>query len=406
MLHEDERKAPDFLAEANQIKDEIIAVRRSVHEYPELGTQEELTAQKVEKYLGALGIETRRSYGTGVIGLLEGARPGPTVALRADIDALRVEEKTGLPYASKHHGLMHACGHDAHTAALLGAARLLANHRDELDGNVKFLFQPDEEGNGGARQMIEDGAMDNPKVDAVFGAHVDPLLPAGCVGFLPGKAYAASNMFWITIKGKSTHAAKPHLGVDSVAVASQVVCALQQYAARNVDPLDSVIISICTMKSSSTQINVISEEVEMSGVIRTLGAEMRQRTVAAVRKIAGGVAEALGAEADIRIKEGHSGITNDPEMTLFAESAAQKLLGKENVIRIAKPTMGSEDFGLFLEQAKGCFYSFGVRNEEKGITAPGHNDKFDVDEDALPLLSALHAKIAFRYLNSGTSAKK
>lgn len=399
-------EVPDFLAEANQIKDEIIAIRRSVHEYPELGTQEELTAQKVEKYLNALGIETRRSYRTGVIGLLEGAHIGSTIAFRADMDALRLEEKTELPYASKNPGLMHACGHDAHTAALLGAARLLSNHRDELRGNVKFLFQPDEEGDGGAKHMIADCAMDNPKVDAVFGAHVDPLLPSGSVGFLPGKAYAASNLFWITIKGKSTHAAKPHLGVDSIAVASQVVCALQQYAARNVDPLDSVIISICTMRSSSTQINIISGEVEMSGVIRTLGTEMRQRTVAAVRKIAGGVAEALGAEADIRIEEGHSGITNDPEMTQFAESAAQKLLGKERVVRIERPTMGSEDFGLFLEQAQGCFYSFGVRNAEKGITAPGHNDKFNIDEDALPILSALHAEMAFRYLMQDTDDKK
>lgn len=388
----------DFLREADLIKDEIIALRRGIHEYPELGGEEEQTAKKVEKYLGGLGIKTRRSYGTGVIGLLEGAFPGPVVAFRADMDALRIEEKTGLPYASKRPGLMHACGHDAHTAALLGTARLLASHRGVLRGGVKFFFQPDEEGDGGAKQMIADGAMENPKVDAVFGAHVDPLLPAGHAGFLPGKAYAASNIFRITIKGKSTHAAKPHLGVDAIAIASQVVSALQQYAARNVNPLDSVIISVCTMRGSSEQINVISEEVEMGGVIRTLGAEMRQRTVAAVRKIVSGVAEALGAEAYIEITDGHSGITNDPDMTLFAESTAEKLLGKERVRRMEKPTMGSEDFGLFLERAPGCFYSFGVANPEKGITAPGHNDRFDIDEDALPALSALHAAIAWRYL--------
>lgn len=391
-----------FMLEAGNIKDEIIALRRSVHEYPEPGGEEEETAKKVENYLGGLGIKTRRSYRTGVIGLLEGAYPGPTVAFRADMDALRVEEKTGLPYASKRPGLMHACGHDAHTAALLGAARLLASRRESLRGCVKFFFQPDEEGDGGAKEMIADGAMENPKVDAVFGAHVDPLLPAGHAGFLPGKAYAASNIFRIIIKGKSTHAAKPHLGVDAVAVASQVVCALQQYTARSVNPLDSVIISVCTMRGSSGQINVISEEVEMGGVIRTLGAEMRRGTVAAFKKIVSGVAEALGAEAYIEITDGHSGITNDPDMTLFAEDTAKMLLGAERVRRLERPTMGSEDFGLFLEHAPGCFYSFGVGNQEKGITAPGHNDRFDVDEDALPALSALHAAIAWRYLAEKT----
>lgn len=393
----------DFLLEAGQIRDEIIALRRAIHQYPELGGEEEETAKRVESYLGGLGIKTRRSCGTGVIGLLEGAATGPVVAFRADMDALRIEEKTGLPYASKRPGLMHACGHDAHTAALLSAARLLAARRSRLPGQVKFFFQPDEEGDGGACQMIADGAMENPRVDAVFGAHVDPLLPAGHAGFLPGKAYAASNIFRIIIKGKSTHAAKPHLGVDAIAVASQVVSALQQYTARNVNPLDSVIISVCTMHGSSGQINVISEEVEMGGVIRTLGAEMRRQTVAAVKRIVSGVAGALGAEARIEITDGHSGITNDPGMTLFAEETAIKLLGKERVIRIEKPTMGSEDFGLFLERAPGCFYSFGVGNPQKGITAPGHNDRFNIDEDALPALAALHAAIAWRYLAEKTA---
>lgn len=398
MFINDKQERPDFLAEADVIKDDIIALRRSIHEYPELGTEEVETAQIIEKHLAMIGITTRRSYKTGVIGMLESTRPGCTVAFRADMDALRIEEKTKLPYASKRSGVMHACGHDAHVAALLGAARLLSRHRDELRGNVKFLFQPDEEGNGGAKQMIADGAMENPKVDAVFGAHVHTYMPTGQVGFISGQCAAASNMFWVTIKGKSTHAATPHLGVDSIAVAAQVVSALQHYASRNVDPLDSVIISVCTMQSSSTQINVISEEVELSGVIRTLGAEMRQKTVAAVKKIVSGVAEALGAEADVRIVASCSGITNDPEMTAFAERTAENLLGKERVKRIEKPSMGSEDFGEFLEHTPGTFYSFGVGNLEKGITAPIHNNKFNVDEDALPLLSALHAAIAFDYL--------
>lgn len=391
-------RKPNFLLEADAIKNEIIELRRTVHEYPEIGTEEEGTTGKIETYLNRLGIKNRRSFKTGVIGLLEGAKPGPTVAFRADMDALRIEEKTGLPYASKRRGLMHACGHDAHIAALLGAAHLLSNHKEELGGNVKFLFQPDEEGDGGAKHMIADGAMENPRVKAVFGAHVDPLLPAGHAGFLPGKAYAASNMFRITIKGKSTHAAKPHLGVDAVAVASQVINALQLYASRNTDPLDSVVVSVCTMRSSSAQINVISEEVEMSGVIRTLGPAMRRKTTAAVRKIARGVADALGAEAEIKITDGHSGIVNDHAMTAFAEKTAEELLGEDHTVRMEKPTMGSEDFGLFLDHAPGCFYAMGVRNPQKGITAPGHNNRFDVDEETLPVLAALHAAIAYNYL--------
>lgn len=389
---------PNFLSEADEIKYEIIGLRRAIHQYPEIGTEEEQTAQRVENYLNGLGIKNRRSYGTGVIGLLEGGKPGATVALRADMDALRIEEKTGLPYASGRAGLMHACGHDAHTAALLGAANLLAKHKDELKGNVKFIFQPDEESDGGAKHMIRDGVMENPKVNAVFGAHVDPLLPVGHVGFLPGKAYAASNMFRITIKGKSTHAAKPQLGVDAVAVAAQVVSALQQFASRNVDPLDSVVISVCTMQSSSAQINIISDEVKMGGVIRTLGPEMRQKAVSSVRKIVGGVAEALGAEAEIDIADGHSGIVNDPAMTSLAENAAKELLGEQRVIRLEKPTMGTEDFGLFLDKAPGCFFSMGVGNAEKGIASPAHNNAFNVDEDALPVLSALHAAIAYNFL--------
>lgn len=389
---------PDFLFEAENIRNEIISLRREIHEYPEIGTQEEQTAQKVENYLNRLCIKTRRSYNTGVIGLLEGGKAGPTVAFRADMDALRIEEKTELPYASKRPGIMHACGHDAHVAALLGAARLLAAHQDELHGNVKFFFQPDEEEGGGAKYMIADGAMENPKVKAVFGAHVSPLLPIGYAGFLPGKAYAASNMFWITIKGKSTHAAHPHLGVDAVAVSAQVISALQLYASRNTDPLDSVVISICTMQSSSAQRNIISDEVRLGGVIRTLGPEMQQKTVAAVRKITNGVTEALGAEADIEIIEGHSGIVNNDMMTAFAEETARELLGAQHIVHLEKPTMGSEDFGLFLDQAPGCFFAMGTGNLQKGITAPGHNNMFDIDEDALPVLSALHAALACNWL--------
>lgn len=397
---------PDFRLEAESIKEEIVGLRRAIHEYPEMGTEEEQTAVIIEKYLDQLGISNRRSFNTGVIGLLDSGNPGSTVAFRADMDALKIQEKTAKPYASKRPGLMHACGHDAHVAALLGAAKLLANHKSELKGSVKFLFQPDEEGDGGAKHMIDDGAMENPKVEAVFGAHVDPSLPAGQAAFLPGKSYAASNPFYITIVGKGSHAAKPHLGIDAVAVAAQVINALHQYASRGVDPLDSVIISVSAIHSSSTLMNVLSGEVEMSGAIRTLGPVMRKKTVEAVRKIVDGIANAMGAKAEINIVEGHPGVVNDLTMTDFAEKTAKEVIGASNVIRLNQPTMGSEDFGLFQEHAPGCFYSMGVGNEDKGITAPWHNEMFDIEEDALPALSALHAAIAYDWLLENSGGEK
>lgn len=386
----------DFLNAAAEIRGEIVALRRAIHECPELGTEEEKTAQKIESCLRSLGIETKRCYKTGVVGLLRGARPGPTVAFRADIDALPIEEKTNAAYASKNAGVMHACGHDAHAAALLGTAKLLANAREHLDGNIKFLFQPDEEGNGGAAKMVAEGCMRDPDVNAVFGAHVSPSLPAGIVGVMPGKAYAASNMFWITVKGKGSHGARPHEGVDAIAIGAQIVSALQQYVSRQTDPLDSAVVSVGTFHSSGAP-NAIADEVKMRGIIRTLGPEMRAKTVEAVRRIVTGTGEAMGALVEIEIREGHAGIVNDPGMTDFVAEAVSELLGPDKLTRIDKPSMGTEDFGVFLEHAPGTFYSFGTANEGKGINAPLHNSTFDVDEDSLHILSALHAAIAYRY---------
>ncbi|MDR1193137.1 MAG: amidohydrolase [Peptococcaceae bacterium] len=389
--------AIDFMAEALAIKDEIIALRRKIHQYPEIGGTETETQRLVVDYLEALGVKTQKIADTGVLGLLEGSKPGGAVGLRADMDALKIQEQTGVPYASVRPGIMHACGHDCHTATLLGAARILAAHRENLPGNVKFFFQPDEEGDGGAERMIAAGGLENPKVTAMFGAHVNPGLPVGSIGVRPGKSYAASNPFEITIKGFGSHGAAPHLGVDAIAVACQVVSALQLCISRETDPVDSAIITVGTIQGG-TQRNSIAEEVKMSGIIRTLGPATRQKIVAAARRVAEGTAHALGAQAEIVIHESYPGVVNDPAMTELARESIAELLGEDKVVPISVPNMGTEDFGIFLEHVPGSFYQAGVANPAKTPTVSLHSGQFNVDEDALPVMSAVHAKVAWDYL--------
>ncbi|MEL7622486.1 MAG: M20 family metallopeptidase [Clostridiales bacterium] len=402
----------DFMKEALSIKEEIVDLRRRIHQYPEIGGTEVETQKLVEEYLQNLGIKTQRIADTGVLGLLEGgganseAVSGPvsvaTVGLRADMDALKIEEQTGAEYASRRPGLMHACGHDAHTAALLGTAKILAAHREELPGNVKFFFQPDEEGDGGAERMIAEGALENPKVTAMFGAHVNPEIPAGRIGARPGKIYAASNPFDVTIKGFGSHGASPHLGIDAIAVAAQVVGALQLYVSRETDPLDSAVITVGTFHGG-TQRNAIAEEVKISGIIRTLGPEMRQKTVTAFRRIVESTVQAHGATADIQILTSYPGVVNDEAMTQLARHSIAELLGEDKLFSLDHATMGTEDFGIFLEQVPGCFYQAGVANPAKTPTVSLHNGQFNIDEDALPVMSAVHAKVAYDYLRGAKS---
>ncbi len=388
---------PDFMKEASLIKDEIIDLRRRIHQHPEIGRTEVETQKLVEGYLQKLGIKTKRIAGTGVLGLLEGGLPGSTVGLRADMDALRIQEKTGVSYASKYPGIMHACGHDAHTATLLGAAKILAAFRKELPGNVKFFFQPDEEGDGGAAPMVADGGLENPKVDAMFGAHVTPDIPVGYIGTRSGKSYAASNPFDITIRGFGSHGARPHKGIDAIAIACQVVGALQLYISRETDPLDSAVITVGTFHGGF-QRNVICDEVTITGIIRTLGPEKRKNTVEAVRRITEGIVQAFGAKADIVIHESYPGVVNDPAMTKLASDSIAELLGADKLVAVENPSMGTEDFGIFLEHVPGCFYQAGVANPAKTPTVSLHNSQFNIDEDALPILSAVHAKVAYDYL--------
>ena len=386
----------DFLSEAAGIEAELIALRREIHRQPELGRCEKKTAQLIERELSALGIPCRHTAETGMIGELTGSLPGPIVALRADMDALPIQEQSEADYASVIPGMMHACGHDLHTAALLGAAKLLSAHKANLRGSVRFLFQPDEEGDGGAKRMIEDGCMEG--VSAVFGAHVAPEIPCGKAGVRFGKAYAASNPFDIVLRGKSSHGAEPHLGTDVIIASSALVSAIQTLISRETSPLDSAVISIGSLHAGTAR-NIIADEAKLSGIIRCFGPDMRRTLTDRLAAMTYAVAAAHGCEAEIKIQWGYSGIINDDAMTAHVQSSAAHLLGAENIIIEDSPSLTTEDFGEFLSCAPGTFWHIGVGRPNME-NPPLHNPHFNPDENALKIAAALHAQTVWDYLNN------
>ena len=295
-----------LLKEAQAIGPELEELFASIHREPELGNQEEKTATLIRRRLTMLGWEVVPMVGTGTLGLLRGGRPGPTVGIRADIDALPIAEETDLPYTSQVPGVMHACGHDFHTAALLGAAELLARRRESLTGNVKLFFQPDEEGDGGARRMIAAGCMEAPHVDAVFCCHVESGIPTGTVSVRSGPICAASNPFSITLHGRGSHGAKPHLGTDVIVAGAQIVSALQTIASRRTSPTEPVVVSVGTFHSGTAG-NILAETAELTGILRTMGGEARERVKEDFRSIVSGIASAMGVEAEIQSLESYPG---------------------------------------------------------------------------------------------------
>ena len=390
-------KTDIYMKEAQAAAPRAVALRRAIHQWPETGNQEVKTSALIEETLRALDIEVSRPVGTAVVGTLRGAHPGKTIAFRADMDALPVQEQTDLPFKSAVPGVMHACGHDIHTAGLLGAAMVLAGHRDELRGNVKFFFQPDEEDSGGAQRMIEAGCMEDPHVDAVFGAHVDPDLPTGHVGFKYGKAYAASDMFVVTIKGAGCHGASPHDGIDAVAIGAQVVSALQQIVSRRTSPTDSAVVTVGSFHAGTAG-NIIAPEATLKGILRTLGPEMRMKTRKLFADTVEGVCAAMGAQAEVKIRESYPGVVNWDEMVDFARGVAEDAVGRDRIHLFDQPTMGTEDFGYFIQNVPGAFYKIGVSNPEIGAVHPIHSPEFVADEDALSTLIGVHAAIAAAYL--------
>jgi amidohydrolase len=387
----------DILKEAEKVEKEVIELRRKIHMYPELGFEEAKTSEIVYDYLKNLGIEVKRIAKTGVVGTLKG-NGSKTIAIRADMDALPIQEENDVEYASQIPGRMHACGHDVHTAILLGTAKLLANMRDKLKGNVKFIFQPAEETTGGALPLIEEGVLENPKVDAIIGLHVDPELQVGQIGITYGKAYASSDMFDIIVKGKSSHGAEPHKSVDSIVIAANIVNMLQTVVSRKANPLSPIVLTIGTIEGGYAR-NIIANKVRMSGIIRMMEEEKRDEIVEMVEKICDNTAKAMGGEVEFKRTIGYPCLVNHKGMTDLIKETAFPLLGEGNVIEVA-PTMGVEDFAYFLQKVPGSFYKLGCGNKEKGIDKPIHNNQFNIDEDCIKIGLAVHVSTVLKYLNS------
>lgn len=369
----------------------------TLHRCPELGRQERRTAAVVRRRLEELGIPYVPAADTGTVAVIRGGRPGRTIGFRADMDALPIAEDTGLAYASRNPGVMHACGHDFHTAALLGAAELLTNRREELPGAVKLFFQPDEEGDGGAARMIAEGCMEGPHVDAALCAHVESGIPTGTLAVKAGPVCAASNPFAVVLRGRGTHGAKPHLGTDVIVAGAQIISALQTISSRRTSPAEPVVVTVGSFHSGGAG-NVLPEEARFAGILRTMGGAARERVKADFRAVVSGIAAGMGVEADVEIFESYPGCRNDPAMTDLVRRAAGKILGERNVLELAEPSLGTDDFGYFSDIVPGCYFYIGVGNAEKGFAYPNHNPHFGADPDALPLAAAVEAQAALDFL--------
>lgn len=391
-----------LLKRAKELLPEIVSYRRQFHQHPELGMEEHKTAAAVAGALRGLGIEVREGVGgTGVVGLIRGGGAGKTIAIRADMDALPITEETGQPYASQIPGRMHACGHDGHTACLLGVARMLKERAATFDGQVKLLFQPAEEGPGGAEPMIRDGAMEAPTVDAVIGLHVNTEIEVGKIGVGRGVVSAAPDSFEIVIRGVGGHGAHPHKSVDAIAVGAQVVTALQTITSREVDPVEPLVVTVGTFESGFRN-NVIAPTATMTGTVRTLDPALRKTIEERMRRLVGGICTAMQAEYDLNYLYGYPSVVNADTMSDLVMAAGTRILGPENVLAVAKPSMGGEDFSYFAQQAPGCFFRLGARNEAKGHVWPGHHPKYDFDEDALAYGAAVMCQTALDYLAGST----
>lgn len=391
-----------FNIEANHIKDELIEIRRTLHQYPELGFEETNTSKFIKDFLRKEGIHFKEFAGTGVCGIIEGTKEGvnnKVIGLRADIDGLPMQDKKVCSYASKVSGKMHACGHDGHTTILLGAAKLLNKNKDKFNGTVKLIFEPAEETTGGARVMIEEGVLTNPTVDVMCGLHVEETLDAGMIMVRRGTVNAASNPFNITIKGSGGHGAYPDTAIDPIVMASHVVTSLQSIVSREIKPVNPSVVTIGSIHGGTAQ-NIIPNEVKLGGIIRTMTNEDREFAKVRLREIVNGVCTTFRGSAEIEIEESYPCLYNDDNMVKILEDSARSIIGSENVKVQKNPKLGVESFAYFANEVPSVFYFLGIRNEEKGIVHPAHNSLFDIDEDALPIGVAIQCEVAMNYLTT------
>jgi len=374
---------------AKEISPWLSKVRGDFHMYPELGMEEFRTQRKICEYLDEFGILHKKMAKTGVVGEIKDKNAFKTIALRADIDALPILEKNDVSYRSKNHGVMHACGHDAHTTILLGVAKILSEKKDELGVNVRFIFQPAEETVGGAQPMIEEGALED--VNAIFGLHVSSLIEKGSVEYRYKQMNASSDSIGIEIQGRSAHGAYPGDGVDAIVITAQLITAMQSIVSR-IDARDSAVLTM-GMIEGGTAPNIIADSVKLMGTLRTLDPQVRESVKEKLKVLVDTLPVSMGGKGVLKIGKGYSTLINDDKMVDLVKKNAVDILGAENVLEKEKANMGVEDFGYYLEKIPGAFFYLGVKNEKKGITVSAHNECFDIDEDAL------HLGVALQILN-------
>ncbi len=373
-----------FTTEIETLREQLIAWRRDFHQHPELGFQEHRTASVIADVLRRAGCRVQTGIAhTGVVGVLEGAAPGPVVMARFDIDALPITEENDLPYASQNPSVMHACGHDAHIAIGLGVATLMARRQAQMHGTLKLIFQPGEEGMNGAAVMVQEGVMENPRPDIFIAAHVWTDRPVGMVDVTPGPVTAAAEKWTCLIQGKGGHSALPHQTVDPIAASAQVITALQTVVSRNVSPQEAAVVTVSTLHGGDA-FNIIPSKVTLSGTIRTYNPSVRETVLQRVREIVVGVTSACGATADLELIPLTPAVVNDPTVTEAVHRAAKIVVGAENVTS-GERTMGSEDAAVFMQDTPGCYFFLGAANPQAGIQAPHHNPRFNIAEEVLPI---------------------
>jgi len=388
---------PSFKAEAEALRDELVAWRRDFHKHPELGFQERRSAAIIAERLIALGYQVKTGLAeTGLVATLQGGRPGRVVAARFDMDALPICEENEVDYASANPGVMHACGHDAHMAIGLGLASLAAAHRDELAGALRLIFQPAEEGVRGAQRMLEAGALAAPRPEVFLGCHVWNDRPAGTVQVTAGPVMAATQDWACVIHGRGGHGAQPHQTVDPIVAAAQIVIALQTVVSRNVNPLESAVVTVGMVHGGDAP-NIIPSQVKLQGTIRAYSAEVRELLLQRMDRLAQGVAAAYGATAALQFEELTPAVINDARVAEVVRAAAERVVGPERIHTDLR-TMGSEDASFYMQEVPGCYIFFGSANPARGLNAPHHNPRFDIDEAVLPLAVAVLMETVARYL--------
>lgn len=386
-----------FLNMAEEIKSLIVDFRRDLHENPELGFELYRTKKQIIEFLNKEGIEYIETAKTGICAIIRG-NGERTIAIRGDMDALPIQEKNTCDYSSKIEGNMHACGHDAHTAMVIGAAKILNSIKDKLNGNVKLFFEPAEETTGGAQLMISEGVLENPYVDAVIGLHVEEWLPCGKVGLKKDVVNAASNPFTIKIIGSGGHGASPHSTIDPIVISANVICALQSIVSRELPPTDAGVITIGSIHGGTAQ-NIIPGEVELQGIIRTVRTEHRDYVKKRLVEVTEGIVKSMRGTCEIFIEESYPCLYNEATILDMIKISSEEILGKENVVILENPSMGVESFAYFAMERPAAFYKLGCGNIEKGITHAAHNNLFNIDEECLILGTAIHCNAVWHFLN-------